>query len=89
MRVLMLAANLPHAGIAGSADRVSQVLQYLAREHDVTLVALAHRETDLTMVRALRDVCARVEVFLCLVQSFRMWLHSPPWSPAGPCTRSL
>lgn len=61
MRVLFLAAALPDLA-ADSESRSVQVLRYLTREHDVTLLACVRDRRDRERRFALETLCRRVEV---------------------------
>jgi len=60
MRVLMLARALPLPGDTGLSLRTLQVLRYLAREHEVTLVAFERDVRDQAHAFALEPLCQKV-----------------------------
>lgn len=61
MRVLFLAAALPDLAATAESRQV-QTLRYLAREHDVTLLAPARGSDDRARRFALETLCRKVEV---------------------------
>ena len=62
MRILMLAADLPHAATAEPSTALP-ALRFLANEHQVSLLAFAQHVHAATMPRdELQRLCQRIEV---------------------------
>lgn len=60
MRILMLTQVLPFPPDAGPKVKTYNLLQYLVRHHDVTLVSLVRSEAEAARADALREQCAAV-----------------------------
>ncbi len=60
MRILLLTQVLPFPPDAGPKVKTYNLLQYLARHHEVTLVSLVRSAAEAERADALRDLCAEV-----------------------------
>ncbi|MCU0491331.1 MAG: glycosyltransferase family 4 protein [Chloroflexaceae bacterium] len=60
MRILLLTQVLPYPPDSGPKVKTYNVIQYLARHHEVTLVSLIRSPNEETHAEKLRDLCAAV-----------------------------
>ena len=62
MRILFLSAWCPLPADNGSKLRITHLLRELARQHEIDLLAFAPESPDDAALRALKDMCASVEL---------------------------
>ena len=62
MRILLLAPTVPDPNNPRSDTRTLEVLRFLARDHDVTLLAFSAEPLDELVVMALGTLCSAVQV---------------------------
>ncbi len=63
MKILFLSAYLPGRGLHGGSSRIFEILHYLHRHHDITLLTFMNRHDDNSRLPDLRSMCRQVEVF--------------------------
>ena len=60
MRILMLSRSFPMPLNTGEKIRVYNIIKELSKFHDVYLITLVHRESDLEYLRELKQICKKV-----------------------------
>jgi polysaccharide biosynthesis protein PslH len=64
MRIMLLTQILPFPPDAGPKVKTYNLLKYLARHHEVTLVSLVRSEAEAARAVALRELCAEVHTVM-------------------------
>lgn len=64
MKILFLSAYLPGRGLHGGSSRIFEILHYLHRHHEISLMCFKNRHDDSSRVRELKNMCRRVDIFL-------------------------
>ncbi len=62
MRILFLSRWYPYPPDNGSKVRIFNIIKYLARSHDITLISFAEEMISSERLAAMREFCSRVEV---------------------------
>ncbi|MBC8075642.1 MAG: glycosyltransferase [Chloroflexales bacterium] len=75
MRVLMLTQVLPYPPDSGPRVKTYNLLQYLAQQHEVTLVSLVRSPAEAARADALRPLCAEIHTVPLARSRMRDALH--------------
>lgn len=64
MKILFISAYLPGRGLHGGSSRIFELLHYLHRHHEITLLCFKNRLDDDSRLKDLRSMCKKISVFL-------------------------
>ena len=83
MRILVLCRDFPLPLTSGEKIRCYHILKELARYHEISLISLVHRDSELQHVEELKVICKNVYPFRFKfskkLSAFRMMFSARPW----------
>lgn len=62
MKILYLSAYLPGRGLHGGSSRIFELLHYLHRRHEITLITFKNRNDDDSRIQDLKRMCRKLHI---------------------------
>ena len=63
MKILFISAYLPGRGLHGGSSRIFELLHYLHKRHEITLLCFKNKTDDDSRLKDLRSMCKKISVF--------------------------